>query len=107
MFNGRFDGNVPQKGNLPVRLISDKVHCKVEFRDAPDTTGKNNLLSTLNLRFSSASIDHQVSRVFKLLSETDWKNLIFYRSSSDLYHRRYWGAHCSFWHNERDMRGEN
>ena len=74
MFHDRFDGNVPHKGHLQVHLISDEVHCKVEFRDTPDTTGNNNLLSTLNLRFSSPGIDPQVSHLFKLLTEIDWKN---------------------------------
>ena len=70
----RFDRNLPHKGHLQVRLISDKVHCKVEFRKTPDITESNNLLSTLNLTFSSPSIDRQVSHLFKLLSEIDWKN---------------------------------
>ena len=74
MFHDRFHGNVPHKGHLQVRLISDKVHCKVEFRDTPDTTENNNLLSTLNLTFSSPGIDRQVSHLFKFLSEIDWKN---------------------------------
>ena len=74
MFHDSFDGNVPHKGHLQVRLISDKVHCKVEFRDTPDTTENNNLLSTLNLRFSSPRTDPQVSHLFKLRSEIDWKN---------------------------------
>ena len=74
MFHDRFDGNVPHKGHLQVRLIKDKLHCKVEFRDTPDTTKKDNLLSTLNLRFPSPGIDRQVSDLFKLLSEINWKN---------------------------------
>ena len=76
MFHDRFHGNVPHKGHLQVRLISDKVHCKVEFRDTPYTTENNNLLSTLimNLRFSSTSTNPQVSHLFKLLSEIDWNN---------------------------------
>ena len=69
----RFHGNKAHRDQLQVRLISDKVFCKVQFRKTPDTKDNKNLLSTVNLPFSS-SIDRQVSRLFKLLSEIDWKN---------------------------------
>ena len=71
MFHNRFDGNTTHKAQLQVCLISNKVHCRVDFRDTPNTTENNNLLSTLNMRFSSPSIDHQVSHLFKLFSEID------------------------------------
>ena len=73
MFHDRFHGNEPHKGHLQVRLIRGEVYCKVEFRDTRDTDGNNNLLSTLY-----PSNDFQVSHLFKLLSEIDWKNRIFY-----------------------------
>ena len=82
MFHDRFNGDEPDRGHLEVLLIGGKVHCKVEFRDTPDTNGNNNLLSKLNLRSSSPNIDRQVSHLFKLLSEIDWKNRIFYCSLS-------------------------
>lgn len=69
IFHDRFHGNVPHRDQLKVRLISDKVHSEVQFRKTPYTTENNNLLSTLDLTFSS-SIDRQVSRLFKLLIET-------------------------------------
>ena len=68
MFHDRFHGNVAHRDNLRVRLISDEVYCKVEFRKTPDTTENKNLLSTLNLTHS------QVSHLFKLLSVIVWKN---------------------------------
>ena len=74
LFHGRFDGNVPHKADLQVILISDQVHCKVEFRDTPNTTVNKNLLSTLNLNWSSSSIDREVSQLFNLFRKTDWKN---------------------------------
>ena len=74
LFYGRFDGNVSHKAQLQVRLVSDQVHCKVEFRDTPDTTVNKNLLSTLNLNWSSFSIDRQVSQLFSPFRKTDWKN---------------------------------
>ena len=80
MFHDRFNGDEPDRGHLEVLLIGGKVHCKVEFRDTPDTNGNNNLLSKLNLRSSSPNMDRQVSHLFKLLSEIDWKNRIFYCS---------------------------
>ena len=70
MFHDRFDGKEPHKGHLQVRLITGEVYCKVEFRDARDTNGNYNLLSTLY----PSCIDRQVSHHFKLLSEIDWKN---------------------------------
>ena len=74
LFYGRFDGNVSHKAQLQVRLVSDQVHCKVEFRDTPNTTVNKNLLSTLNLKWSSSSTDRQVSQLFNLFRKTDWKN---------------------------------
>ena len=74
LFHGRFDGNVSHKAQLQVRLVSDQVHCRVEFRDTPDTTVNKNLLSTLNLNWSSFSIDRQVSQLFSPFRKTDWKN---------------------------------
>ena len=71
MSHDRFNGDEPHKGNLEVLLIGGEVHCKVEFRDTPDTNGNNNLLSKLNLRSSYPNIDRQVSHFFKLLSEID------------------------------------
>ena len=73
MFHDRFHGNKAHRDQLQVRLISDKVYCKVQFRKTPDTKDNKNLLSTVNLPFSS-SIDRQVTRLFKLRSEIDWKN---------------------------------
>ena len=64
VLNDRFDGNTTQRAQLQVCLINDKEHCKVEFRDTKETT-ENNLLSTLYLKFSSPSIYHQVSHLFK------------------------------------------
>ncbi|XP_074624304.1 uncharacterized protein LOC141882226 isoform X4 [Acropora palmata] len=57
----RFDGNVSHKGHLQVLLTGGKLHCKVEFRDTPDTNGNNNLLSKLTLSSSSPNIDRQDS----------------------------------------------
>ena len=74
MFHNRFDGNVPDRGVLKVRLISDKEYCKVEFRATPYTTEKDNLLSVLRLRISAPRIQQKVSHLFKLPSEMDWKN---------------------------------
>ena len=79
----RFDGHEAYRGQLEVRLISDKVYCRVQFRNTPDTKDDKNLLSTVDLPFSS-SIDRQVSRLFNLLSVIDWKNWIFYCSSITL-----------------------
>ncbi|XP_074618412.1 uncharacterized protein LOC141877364 isoform X3 [Acropora palmata] len=59
----RFYGNVSHKAQLQVRLVSDQEHCKVEFRDTPDTRVKKNLLSTLNFNWSSSSIDRQIFSV--------------------------------------------
>ncbi|XP_044174645.1 uncharacterized protein LOC114951472 [Acropora millepora] len=59
----RFDGNTTQKAQLQVCLINDKEHCKVEFRDTPNTTVNMNLLSTLNLNWSSSSTDRQIFSV--------------------------------------------
>ena len=73
VFHHRFDDSVPHKAQLEVRLISNKEYCTVEFRDSPDTTENKNLLSTLNLNWSSSSIDRQVSHLFKLFRKTDWK----------------------------------
>ena len=75
MFHDRFNGNVPHKSQLEVRLISDKVHCKVDFRDTSNTTESKNLLATLSLRPSPTCIDPslQVGQFFKLLTEIDWE----------------------------------
>ncbi|XP_044180813.1 uncharacterized protein LOC114963733 [Acropora millepora] len=61
----RFHGNERHERHLQVLLINDKVHCIVEFRDTPDTTENNNMLSTLimKLRISSTSTNAQVSSV--------------------------------------------
>ena len=64
LFHDRFYGNVSHKAQLQVRLVSDQEHCKVEFRDTPDTRVEKNLLSTLNFNWSSSSIDRQVSHLF-------------------------------------------
>ncbi|XP_015778980.1 PREDICTED: uncharacterized protein LOC107356864 [Acropora digitifera] len=48
-----FDGSRPHEAQLVVRLISNQEYCKVEFRDSPNTAEKGNLLSTLNLNWSS------------------------------------------------------
>ena len=77
MFHDRFDGNEPHKGHLQVHLIENEEYCKVEFRDARDTNGNYNLLSTLY----PSRIDFQVSHLFKLLSEIDWKNRICFNCS--------------------------
>ena len=74
MFHDRFDGNVPVKCVLKVRLISDKEYCKVEFRATPYTTENNNLLSVLRLRISALRLQPKVSHLFKLPGEMDWKN---------------------------------
>ena len=74
LFHGRFDGNESHKAQPQVDLVSDQVHCKVEFRDTPNTTVNKNLLSTLNLKWSSSSIDRQVSQLFNSFRKTDWKN---------------------------------
>ena len=74
MFHDRFYGNMANKGHVQVRLINDKEYCKVEFRDTPNTTVNKNLLSTLNLTWSSSSIYRQVSHLFSLFRKTNWKN---------------------------------
>ena len=74
MFHDRFNGEGPNKLLLQVLQINDKEYCKVEFRDTPDTTKDNNLLSKLLFSFSSPNIDRQVGHLFKLISKTDWKN---------------------------------
>ncbi|XP_044166053.1 uncharacterized protein LOC114949082 isoform X3 [Acropora millepora] len=61
----RFDGSMPHKAQLEVCLTSNQKYCKVEFRDSPDTTEKRNLLSTLNLNWSSSSTDRQVEETPK------------------------------------------
>ncbi|XP_015757828.1 PREDICTED: D-inositol 3-phosphate glycosyltransferase-like [Acropora digitifera] len=57
----RFDGSMPHMAELEVRLISSEKYCTVEFRDSPDTTENSNLLSTMNLNWSSPSTGGQVS----------------------------------------------
>lgn len=76
VFHDRFHGNELHERHLQILLINDKVHCIVEFRDTPDTTEHNNLLSTLimKLRMSSTSTNAQVSHLFKLINDIDWKN---------------------------------
>ncbi|XP_015749616.1 PREDICTED: uncharacterized protein LOC107329441 [Acropora digitifera] len=64
----RFHGNKAHRDQLQVRLISDKVYCNVQFRKTPDTTENNNLLSTLDLTFSS-SIDRQTKGPKEDISE--------------------------------------
>ncbi|XP_015768822.1 PREDICTED: uncharacterized protein LOC107347436 [Acropora digitifera] len=69
----RFHGNKAHRGQLQVRLISDKVYCRVQFRKTPDTKDNKNLLSTVNLPFSS-SIDRQ-KKSSSFDSEFNGKNL--------------------------------
>ncbi|XP_074621186.1 uncharacterized protein LOC141879794 isoform X5 [Acropora palmata] len=63
-----FHGNKSHRGQLQVRLISDKVYCRVQFRKTPDTKDNKNLLSTVNLPFSS-SIDRQTKGPKEDISE--------------------------------------
>ena len=84
LFHDRFYGNVSHKAQLQVRLVSDQEHCKVEFRDTPDTRVKKNLLSTLNFSWSSSSIDRQVSHLLNSFRKTDRKNWILHCSSITL-----------------------
>ena len=74
MFHHRFDGKEPDKRLLQVRLITDEEYCNVEFRDTPN----NNILSTLSFKFSFSISDRQVSHLFILLSEVNWKNWVFF-----------------------------
>ncbi|XP_044165041.1 uncharacterized protein LOC114969803 isoform X4 [Acropora millepora] len=57
----RFDGSMPHMAELEVCLTSNQEYCTVEFRDSPNTTGNSNLLSTLNLNWSSPSTGGQGS----------------------------------------------
>ncbi|XP_074620464.1 uncharacterized protein LOC141879199 isoform X5 [Acropora palmata] len=72
----RFHGNKAHRDQLQVRLISDKVYCNVQFRRTPDTTENNNLLSTLDLTFSS-SIDRQVDDLFLFVADQGTKRRHF------------------------------
>ncbi|XP_044176229.1 uncharacterized protein LOC122959173 [Acropora millepora] len=56
-----FDGGRPYEAQFEVRLTSNQEYCRVEFRDSPNTTEKRNLLSTLNINWSSSSTGLQVS----------------------------------------------
>ena len=84
MFHYRFDGSMPHMAELEVCLTSSEKYCTVEFRDSPDTAENSNLLSTLNLNWSSPSTDRQVSHLFKIFRKTDRKKLIFHCSSITL-----------------------
>ncbi|XP_074627687.1 uncharacterized protein LOC141885736 isoform X6 [Acropora palmata] len=55
-----FDGSMPHLAELEVCLTSSEKYCTVEFRYSPDTTENRNLLSTLNLNWSSPSTGGQV-----------------------------------------------
>ena len=46
-----------------VVLIDEKVYAEVEFHSTPETSGKKPL-NTLRLRWSTLSIDDQVSQVY-------------------------------------------
>ena len=101
MFHYRFDGSMPHMAELEVCLTSSEKYCTVEFRDSPDTTENSNLLSTLNLNWSSPSTGGQVSHLFKLFRKTDRpgrNECSFVVPLPCILHNiRYWGAHCSFW----------
>ena len=76
VFHNSFDGNVPHRAQLQVLVTDVEKICKVDFRNTREKTGKENFLSSLNLRLPSPRIARQVSLFSNYLARLEELNFL-------------------------------